>query len=332
MSGFPEKLKTLPKIAAELPKKAAGLPKKAAELPKIAAELPKKAAELPKKAAELPKKAAELPKKVAEATEKKPATPDDIMAARLFFNAAFPTMQVLLDDDYELKKQFQDFCGVVQFGAKNGDELLCCNMTFDNGTLSVKEGPAEKPDLTLTFPTVAKMNALLKGGLAMPAIKGNVKLLPKILSLLMGLKIMTKPNDKLKDEGEKARKVKCSLYMITRALSQYNKLGDPSMREFCERQPDRIYQFQVEHNGIPDYIAAYLRIKAGKSKSGHGIYKRRTPFVLFHFYSLDGVLKVLGKECEFVEGVEKGYVETVGSPEYALYLNDYMAILQAMLT
>lgn len=54
--------------------------------------------------------------------------------------------------------------------------------------------------------------------------------------------------------------------------------------------------------------------------------------MLFHFFSLDGALKVLGKECEFVEGVEKGYVETIGSPEYACYLNDYMAILQGMLT
>ncbi|MBE5997067.1 MAG: hypothetical protein E7240_06920 [Lachnospiraceae bacterium] len=260
------------------------------------------------------------------------ASQQEIMAAKLFFNAAFPTMQVLLDDDYKLTKKFHRFSGVVQFGAKNDGELLCCHMIFDNGKLTVKEGPAEKADLTLTFSSVKKMLAILKGGLAMPSIKGDVRILPRFLTLLLGLMIMTKPNDKLKDEGEKALKVKCSLYMITRALSQYNKLGDPDMREFCERQPDRIYQFQVEHNGIPDYIACYLRIKAGNSKSGHGMYKRRTPFVLFHFYSLEGALKVLGKEVEFVEATEKGYVETVGSPEYALYLNDYMAVLQAMLT
>ncbi|MBQ6315076.1 MAG: hypothetical protein IJI11_05690 [Mogibacterium sp.] len=260
------------------------------------------------------------------------ATSQEIMAAKLFFNAAFPTMQVLIDDDYNLKKTFHNFSGVVQFGARNDGELLCCHLIFDNGKLTVIEGPAEKPDLTLTFPSVTKMIALFKGGLALPSIRGDIRMLPKILKLLLGLMIMTKPNDKLKDEGEKALKVKCSLYMITRALSQYNKLGDPDMREFCERQPDRIYQFQVDHNDIPGYIACYLRIKAGKSKSGHGIYKRRTPFVLFHFYSLEGALKVLGKECEFVEAAEKHYVETVGSPEYALYLNDYMAILQDMLT
>ncbi len=260
------------------------------------------------------------------------ASPQEIMTAKLFFNAAFPTMQVLLDDDPKLHKKFEDFTGTVQFGAMDSGELLCCHLDFDKGTVKSEPGPAEKPDLALTFPSVEKMNALLKGGLALPKIRGKLTLLPNILSLLLGLNIMTKANDKLKDEREKALKVKCSLYMITRALSQYNKLGDPDMREFCERQPDRIYQFQVEHGGDPAYIACYLRIKAGKSKSGHGVYTRRSPFVLFHFFSLEGALKVLGKECEFVEGVEKGYVETVGSPEYACYLNDYMAILQAMLT
>ncbi|HPY36783.1 MAG TPA: hypothetical protein PLH38_03020 [Clostridia bacterium] len=260
------------------------------------------------------------------------ASPHELMTAKLFFNAAFPTMQVLLDDDPKLDKKFEHFKGIVQFGAKNDDELFCCHLIFNEGKVKVVQGPAEKADLALTFSSIEKMNALLKGGLAMPAIKGKLSMLPNVLSLLMGLKIMTKPNDKLKDDTEKALKVKCSLYMITRALSQFNKLGDPSMQEFCLRQPDRIYQFCVEHGGDPAYIACYFRVKAGQSKSGHGVYTRRSPFVLFRFLSIDGALKVLGKECEFVEGVELGYVETVGSPEYACYLNDYMAILQGMLT
>ena len=41
---------------------------------------------------------------------------------------------------------------------------------------------------------------------------------------------------------------------------------------------------------------------------------------------------VLNKEIEFVAAAEAGYVETVGSPEYACYLNDYMAIIQSMVT
>lgn len=269
------------------------------------------------------------------------ASQQDLMTAKLFFNAAFPVMQVLIDDDPKLRKKFADLRATVRFGANDDVEPLFCRLKFDCGKLTVEQEKAgstdeppssAKPDLTLAFSSVAKMNSLLKGGMSLPSIKGKLGLLPGILSLLMGLKIMTKDNAKLKNDVEKALKVKCSLYMVSRALSQYNKLGDPDMQEFCRRQPDRIYQFRVENEGIDDFIACYLRIKAGKSKSGHGVYARRSPFVLFRFLSLDGALKVLGKEVEFVEGVEKGYVETVGSPEYAMYLNDYMAVLQDMLT
>ena len=84
--------------------------------------------------------------------------------------------------------------------------------------------------------------------------------------------------------------------------------------------------------GDPNAMSCYLRVKAGNSKSGHGVYTRRTPFVHFCFKSVEGAMKVLQKQVEFVKAVELGYVETIGSPEYACYLNDYMAILQGMLT
>ncbi|MFZ5643543.1 MAG: hypothetical protein ACOY46_08130 [Bacillota bacterium] len=261
------------------------------------------------------------------------ATPQDIMTAKLFLNAAFPVMQVLLDDKPKMKEKFKDVVGTVQFGAKNDGELLACHLVFDRGTVTVVQGAAENPDITITFPSVAKMNTLLRGGLALPSIKGlkNAGLLVKVLSLLMGLMIMS-PSKRPKDFAGQSLKVKMCLFMITRALSQYNKLGNSDMQEFCRRQPDRIYQFTVENGDDREYIACYLRIKAGNSKSGRGVYTRRSPFVHFRFLSIEGAMAVLLKEVEFVEGVEKGYVEVVGSPEYACYLNDYMAILQGMLT
>ena len=255
----------------------------------------------------------------------------DIMTAKLYYTAAFPTIQVLLDDVPENKKKFARVNKTVQFGAMNDGKLMACTIRFENGKITSEEGEAENPDLTLTFDSVEKMNALLKGGLTLPKIKGNAAFLAKFLPLLLGLKVMTKDNAKLKDDAEKKLKVKMSLYMITRALSKYNKLGDPDFHEFCLRQPERIYQFAVDEGEEKNAVACYFRVSQGKSKSGHGVYDRRSPFVLFHFFSVEGALKVLGKECEFVEGVEKGYVETIGSPEYACYLNDYMAILQGML-
>ena len=261
-------------------------------------------------------------------------TDPEVMTAKLFFNAAFPVMQVLLDDDPKLRTAFADVVATVQFGARQPDGLLACHLVFDHGRVEVVQGPAEAPDLTLTFASVPAMNALLRGGLAVPRISGGLRhpgLLVKMLKLLMGLMIMS-PKQRPKTPDKQALKVKASLYMITRALSQYNKLGDPDMAEFCARQPDRIYQFTVESDGDSAFIACFLRVKAGQSRSGHGVYARRSPFVHFRFLSVEGALAVLLKDVQFVEGVEKGYVETIGSPEYAMALNDFMAVLQARLT
>ena len=265
-------------------------------------------------------------------------TSQDRMTANLFFNAAFPVMRVVLEDDPAMKAKFKDVQGTVQICAKEGDELMACHLVFDRGALTVNQGPAQKPDITLSFNSVVKMNTMFRGGKALPSIKGFSKLglLIKVFSLLMSLMIMM-PTSRPKDPVKQKLKVKMSLYMVTRALSTYNKLGNPEMAEWCRRQPDRIYQFIVDGDakdgGKPEpAIACYLRVKAGKSKSGHGVYTRRSPFVLFHFSSVSGAMKVLLKDVGFVEGVEQGCVEVVGSPEYAMALNDFMAVLQGMLT
>ena len=127
-------------------------------------------------------------------------------------------------------------------------------------------------------------------------------------------------------------KVKMSLYMVTTALSVFNKLEDEQMKEWTSKQPDRVYQFTVEPYDEKEGIAAYLRVKAGKTKAGRGVYKRRRPFVHFRFNHVDGALKVLLKDVEFVEAVEKDCVSIDGSPEYASQLNDFMAVLQGMMT
>ncbi len=276
-----------------------------------------------------------------------PTDQEELMTATLFFNAAFPVMQVVLDDDPKIRNKFRDVKATVQIGARTrpkkskdfsgtqeppGNGLLACHLNFDHGRISVVQGPAEKPDIAMTFPSVAKMNTMFRGGSSLPSIKGFLQLglLLKVFSLLMSLKLMM-PGSRPDEPEKKALKVKMSLYMITRALSAYNKAGNPEMREWTERQPDRIYQFIVDPYPKSG-IACYLRVKAGNTKSGHGIYERRKPFVLFHFFSVEGALKVLLKEVEFVEGVEKGCVETVGSPEYAVQLNDFMAVLQEMMT
>jgi hypothetical protein len=261
------------------------------------------------------------------------ASEKDIMTARLFFRAAFPVMKVPLQDDPKMKKLFENVEGTVQFSADNGEDKLGCFLTFDKGDLTVTEGLCDDPKITLSYPSVEKMNSMLSGGSVLPKIKGlrNIGLLIKFLRLVMCLKLMD-PSNRPTDPVKRYLKVKMSIYMITTALSVANKLGDERMKEWTSKQPDRIYQFTVEPYDEENGIAAYLRVKAGKTKAGRGVYTRRRPFVHFRFQTVDGALAVLLKEVEFVEGVEKGCVAVDGAPEYSAQLNDMMATLQGMLT
>ncbi len=262
------------------------------------------------------------------------ASEQDIMTAKLFFRAAFPVMKVPLNNDPKMKKLFESERAKIQFSANNnGAGKLGCYLTFDNGEFEATEGFCENPDITMHFSSVQKMNTMLTGGTALPKIKGfrHFKLLLKFLKLMMSLKLMM-PTARPKDELKQYLKVKMSLYMITTALSAFNKLGDSRMKEWTSKQPDRVYQFTVEPYDEENGIAAYLRVKAGKTKAGRGVYKRRRPFVHFRFNGVDGAMKVLLKEVEFVEAVEKNCVSIDGSPEYASQLNDLMAVLQGMMT
>ena len=59
-------------------------------------------------------------------------------------------------------------------------------------------------------------------------------------------------------------------------LSKYNKLGDPDMQEFCRRQPDRIYQFRVEKDGDPAFIACLIGGAIGLALLAFGIAAKLT--------------------------------------------------------
>lgn len=265
----------------------------------------------------------------------------ELLTAKLFFRAAFPVMKVPLRDDPAIRKAWKTVQARVQFSADvvtspdtgEADRLGVC-LDFDHGELTVREELCENPDLTLHFPNLKAMNSLLRGGLALPKIKGALRhpgLLVKTLMLLMRLTLML-PRNRPKGELQQYLKVKMSIYMITTALSVYNKLQVPEMSSWTGGQPDRIYQFTVEPYNEETGIAAYLRVKNGKTKAGRGVYTRKRPFVHFHFSSVVGAMKVLLKEVAFVEGVEKGYVAIDGSPEYSSQLNDHMAVLQGLMT
>ncbi len=217
-----------------------------------------------------------------------------------------------------------------------GAQPLAAHVIIDDGVVRVEpgvydhgaHGETAKPTITFTFADVYKMNDFFAGKTVLPGIKGLSRpgLLAKVVVLLLALKLLL-PSAQPKDADKRRLKVKMTLYMITTALSQYNKAGDPEMVRWTSRQPERIYQMSVE----PEGIAAYLRVRAGLSKAGRGFYERRRPFVHLRFHGVDGALAVMNKEVGFVDGVGRGFVTVEGSPEYAANFNDFMQRVQALL-
>lgn len=256
------------------------------------------------------------------------STERDLLATRIILRAILPVMKVVIQDDAKMKKAFHGVSGKVLFvGSYNGTDMGA-TLHFSDGALEIKQELCEKPDIEFRFKTIEKMNAFLGGKTVLPKIKGlsKIGLLVKVVSLLLKIKLLL-PTSRPKTEELKKLKVKLVIYMITTALSQYNKGGDGEMVEWTKKQPDRIYQMSVKSEND---LAAYVRVKAGKTKAGRGFYTRRRPFVHMQFTDVDSAISVFLKDVEFVEALGKGKISVIGSPEYAANMNDFMQRIQGL--
>lgn len=249
------------------------------------------------------------------------ATEKDLLVSRIFLRSVLPVIKVMLEDDPKMAAKFKDVSAIVQFAAADPSGPVGAYLGFENGALTIVQGIAPNPDITFSFPTVARMNAMFAGKPVLPRIKGLTKvgLLIKVFGVLLGLKILM-PNAKPKTPDKARLKVKMTLFMVAGALSQLNKAGDPDMTKWTRRQPERIYQWSVDGTDI----ACYLKIKAGKTKAGRGVYARRKPFVHMRFRSVEDALPVLSNSIDTVQAMSQGLVANDGSPEYGGKLGDFM--------
>lgn len=253
-----------------------------------------------------------------------------LLTTRIILNAILPVMKVVVSDDLKMKKRFEGVTARVQFIANDDAGKQGAALVFNDGELTIEQGIGESADITFSFGSLKKFNDFLCGKTVIPKISGLMKtgLLIKVVMLLLAMKILM-PDARPTAPDKKRLKVKMVIYMITTALSQYNKGGDPDMTAWTGKQPDRIYQMSVAGE---DDIAAYIRIKAGKTKAGRGFYKRRRPFVHIQFTGIDEALPVQLNDVEFVGALAQNLVSVEGSPEYASKLNDFMQRIQALVT
>lgn len=256
------------------------------------------------------------------------ATDRDRMAARIFLNAVLPVARIVAADDPAMAARFANLRARIQFRAQDPHGPMGAWLAFDRGQSSFHQGFCDSPELTFAFAGLARMNAFFAGKAAVPGISGwwRAGLLFKALSLLMGLKILMPASDP-KDPAKRRLKVKLTFFMITTALSQYNKGGDAQMQKWTAGQPERIYQITVDED-----IAAYLRVKAGRTQAGRGIYTRRQPFVHMRFNGVEGAYPIVMNQVGMVDAVRRGYLSIEGSPEYAGQFGDFMVRIQELIT
>ena len=101
-----------------------------------------------------------------------------------------------------MNKRFQGVRATVQFVAKTRPEPLGAYLVFgdpadaEQGPASVRteQGFCEKPDVTFTFGSVAKLNDFFAGKTVLPGVKGLGRpgLVAKVVQLLLSLKLMSR--------------------------------------------------------------------------------------------------------------------------------------------
>jgi hypothetical protein len=249
----------------------------------------------------------------------------DELRTRLFLRAALPLVKIVREDNSMMRLFTKNMNAVVQFRVKGTE--TGAHLVFADDALEVVQGIHEKPTVSFVFKDLVSMNDFFSGKLALPWIDGiwRLDVILRTLPLLLSLKMLM-PEVDPKSPEKRALKVKLLLYMVTTALSQLNKAGEPNMSEWTKKSPDRVYQWIVE--GGP---TAYLRMKAGKTKAGRGIYTRRRPFVLMKFPSIDGAYQVLTSKVALVEAVKQGYVVTEGAMEYSKEIGIHMQSVEELL-
>ena len=104
-------------------------------------------------------------------------------------------------------------------------------------------------------------------------------------------------------------------------------MGHPEIHDWTSKSPDRVYAFAVD--GYPQ-VAAYLRIKAGKSRAGRGEYKRAMPFFTLRFNNLDSALGILMSIDDMLEATKAGRLVMDGGPEFGAQIGGFMLEIGAL--
>ena len=289
---------------------------------------------------------------------------DAIYATRIFLNGALPLLKPLVEAKPSLSRSFAGKSGVVQvsavlgpheaeyralFGgaaapegvpasanaaapalAKAGPAKAGTHYLIEDGELTVAKGTHPSPNVELEFPSLEALNGFFRGSSKkLPRIKGALRspgLLVATMKALLSMASALGAKAAPEDEAERDLLVKLYFYLLSSGISQLNKAGHPKVAKWAGTSPDRVYAWAVE--GKPE-LSAYVRVKAGNTRSAHGVYERSKPFFTMSFDSSASALGILLGTDDMIEATAKSKIRMLGAPEYGAELGDLMLLVAA---
>ena len=261
------------------------------------------------------------------------STNETIYTNKVFMNAALPLLKTIASDCPDIKAEVEGVNAIYQVSAKkNAQEKEATHFIVEDGVWNVKLGEyfgQQKIDAELEFSSLEKMNAFFKGQMtSLPKFKIHsfgkfLKFMQALLKMSSLLSIAEAPED----EATQLLLCKLYFYLLSSGISQLNKLGHPAIREWTSKSPDRVYAWRVEGH---DEVSAYLRIKAGKSRAGRGVYKRSKPFFCMAFDTPRSALGILLGTDDMLESTKQKKLIMEGAPEFGAQIGDYMMLIGAL--
>ncbi len=254
-----------------------------------------------------------------------------LLTNKIFLNAALPLLKVIANDVPSLAKKFEKVHCIYQVSALDPsapDGKYATHFTVNNGEWKVcADKVATNAHIELEFKNMETMNAFFKGKIGpstLPKMKGVVK---KPLEFAAFMMVLLKMSSLLTiteapaDEETQKLAVKCFFYLLSSGISQLNKHGHEGVHDWASKSPDRVYAWAVD--GYPE-VSAFLRVKAGKTRSGRGTYKRAMPFFTMRFDSLPSALGILLSTDDMLESTKRGKLIMDGAPEFGAQIGDFM--------
>lgn len=254
-----------------------------------------------------------------------------LLTNKIFLNAALPLLKVIANDVPSLAKKFEKVHCIYQVSALDPsapEGKYATHFTVNSGEWKVcADKVATNAHIELEFKNMETMNAFFKGKIGpstLPKMKGVLKKpaeFAAFMAVLLKMSSLLTITEAPADEETQKLAVKCFFYLLSSGISQLNKHGHEGVQDWAKKSPDRVYAWAVD--GYPE-VSAFLRVKAGKTRSGRGTYKRAMPFFTMRFDSLPSALGILLSTDDMLESTKRGKLIMDGAPEFGAQIGDFM--------